>query len=127
MLVNDIESFNCTSSDCDKGKSLLIDALNLKNSTIRSIFTVTQSLNRKKRSWDPIGKGLKWMGGVMDSDDRAALTRKVNILYENQKTIYNQLESILTKPEALKAENAAEFAEVENDLKHVHELIGLQR
>jgi hypothetical protein len=128
MLTNDVESFNCTSSDCDKGKSLLIEALNLKNVTIRSLFTDTQSLKRKKRSWDPIGKSLKWMGGVMDSDDRQVLTRKVNILYENQKTIYNQLESILTsKPDALKAENAAEFAEVESELKHVQELIGLQR
>lgn len=127
MFMNDVESFNCTSDDCDKGKSLLIEALQLKNTTIRSIFSDQQNLIRKKRSWDPIGKGLKWMSGVMDSDDRASLNRKVNILYDNQKTIYNQLESLLSKPELLKAENAAEFVEVESELKHVQELIGLQR
>lgn len=63
----------------------------------------------------------------MDSDDREVLNRKVQILYENQKTIYEQMESFLSKPDALKAENVAEFIEVENDLKHVQELIGLQR
>lgn len=63
MLNNDIRNYNCTISDCDKGKKLIIEALNLKNTTIRSVFTDTQVLTRKKRSWDPFGKSLKWIGG----------------------------------------------------------------
>lgn len=133
ILFDDLNNFNCTSSDCKNGKNIIASALSKKNSTLITLFEEREekdkALKRRKREWDYFGKSLKWMGGVMDSDDRQVLNRKVNILYENQKTIYDQLESALSgltsKPEALIAERG-EFNEVERDLKHVHELIGLQ-
>lgn len=133
ILLDELRDYNCTSAQCENGRSLITNALSNKNSTLMSLFVDgdDKALNRKKRSWDPIGKGLKWAAGVMDSDDRQVLTRKVNILYDNQKTIYEQLESVIEgldsskPPEALKAERDG-LSEVEINLKHVQELIGLQ-
>lgn len=62
----------------------------------------------------------------MDSDDRAALYRRVQILYENQKVLNDQFNEIMSKPEALKAENAEEIIQVEKNLIQIQELIGLQ-
>lgn len=133
ILLNELNDYNCTSINCENGRNVITNALANKNSTLFSLFGEDdKALNRKKRSWDPIGKGLKYIGGVMDSDDRQVLERKVNILYENQKTIYDQLESVIEglqtskPPEALKAEKDGGLNEVEKNLKHVQELIGLQ-
>lgn len=131
ILLNDLNVYNCSSNACENGRDLIKNALSSKNATLSMFVGDDKNLSRKKRSWDPIGKSLKWMGGVMDSDDRDVLGKKINILYDNQKTIYEQLEGVLEglsssqQPQALKAEKD-ELNEVEKNLKHVHELIGLQ-
>lgn len=131
ILTDNLNDYNCTTHACDNGKNAIMSAITSKKSTLMSFFSDGSELKRKKREWEYFGKSLKFLGGVMDSDDRQILNRRVEILYENQKTIYEQLESVLSglssksRSEALKAENG-EFNEVESDLKHVHELIGLQ-
>lgn len=54
-LLKDVGSLNCTSSECDNGKNLIVEQINKHNASLTSMFIDKEVLMRKKRSWDSFG------------------------------------------------------------------------